>query len=709
MQGLPPSTRLLTLLNVQSAKPSPASTKRTRDWHQLARKATKTHPGTSARTDKARQQLGHKLERAALLLDQRDHDADKASSAPGASTNDDDGDAAAIAADADSDDEHADLATADPFTRHFGPDSALVRGKDKAQLELEHESHRKRSKGVLPGVGEAQVLWPEAVGEDVARVKPLDEALKTYNPKLLDKMRSSSARTSIPPSQSAWLRTLSTYQDVLCPRVVVGSDEHEAIREASALHAMNHVLKTRTRILKNNEYLAKQALDKSAPSSSSSTPARSTLDQSFTRPKVLVLTPFRNSALSWAQHLISYLPPSITSVENFPRFVSEYSLPEGATDKLVEDRDKYPPDHVETFRGNIDDAFRCGVKVTRKTAKMFAEFYQADVILASPLGLRTSIEKDGDSDFLSSIEVLIVDQMDVMLMQNWDHVQFVLDRLNSLPATDHGIDFSRVKPWYLDGLSPFLRQSILLSSFDAPEIRGAWARACRNRAGAVRAFGTVEGPEGVLDRVPSGLRQVWTRFEVADVTDEDDRRFEWFTTKTLPTLLKSAVSSSQTLVFVPSYFDFVRLKRYLTKHRSSLASDFSFAAISEYTPTPDVSRARGAFFAGKVKFLLVTERFHFFRRYRLRGAKTVVFYAPPSHASYYPEVVSFPFAPPSAVTTASGAPPPRPEDEDVDASELSAHVLFSRLDVLRLERIVGTKDAARMCRADEGEKRFTFV
>jgi len=204
--------------------------------------------------------------------------------------------------------------------------------------------------------------------------------------------------------------------------------------------------------------------------------------------------------------------------------------------------------------------------------------------------------------------------------------------------------------------------------------------------------------------------------------------------QTLPTLLKSAVSSSQTLVFVPSYFDFVRLKRYLTKHRSSLASDFSFAAISEYTPTPDVSRARGAFFAGKVKFLLVTERFHFFRRcvlpspspalppseslvltnlrarrYRLRGAKTVVFYAPPSHASYYPEVVSFPFAPPSAVTTASGAPHPRPEDEDVDASELSAHVLFSRLDVLRLERIVGTKDAARMCRADDGEKRFTFV
>lgn len=36
-----------------------------------------------------------------------------------------------------------------------------------------------------------------------------------------------------------------------------------------------------------------------------------------------------------------------------------------------------------------------------------------------------SREKFGDFDFLSSLEVLIVDQMDVFLMQNWEHMKVI--------------------------------------------------------------------------------------------------------------------------------------------------------------------------------------------------------------------------------------------------------------------------------------------
>lgn len=60
---------------------------------------------------------------------------------------------------------------------------------------------------------------------------------------------------------------------------------------------------------------------------------------------------------------------------------------------------------------------------------------------------------------------------------------------------------------------------------------------------------------------------------------------------------------------VPSYFDFVRVTNHLRKTGS-----VTFAALSEYSSNTEISRARTQFFKQKRAFLVVTERFHFYRR-----------------------------------------------------------------------------------------------
>ena len=143
----------------------------------------------------------------------------------------------------------------------------------------------------------------------------------------------------------------------------------------------------RTKILKNNAHLA------AASDAKSTAPTRNTEDQGFTRAKVLVLLPFRNSAQQWVD-LLTTLSHAET-IENKARFDAEYALPENAIDKLVSQPENYAKDHVATFAGNIDDSFRLGIKMNRKSVKLFSEFYSSDIIVASPLGLRTAIEKDG--------------------------------------------------------------------------------------------------------------------------------------------------------------------------------------------------------------------------------------------------------------------------------------------------------------------------
>lgn len=83
-------------------------------------------------------------------------------------------------------------------------------------------------------------------------------------------------------------------------------------------------------------------------------------------------------------------------------------------------------------------------------------------------------------------------------------------------------------------------------------------------------------------------------------------RFQFFVDKVLPQYRDSVMS--HTLIYIPSYFDYVRLRNYMKKE------EMNFASICEYSSKSEVSRARYFFQKGDKQFLLFTERFHFYKR-----------------------------------------------------------------------------------------------
>jgi U3 small nucleolar RNA-associated protein 25 len=367
---------------------------------------------------------------------------------------------------------------------------------------------------------------------------------------------------------------------------------------------------------------------------------------------------------------------------------------DGYIDKQAKFADDKPDDFKDLFSGSDDDMFRLGMKFTRKTIKYFSQFYNSDIIFASPLGLRMAIgseeEKKLDFDFLSSIELVIVDQADALLMQNWEHVEFIFEHLNIQPKDAHGCDFSRVRSWYLDDQAKYFRQTVILSAFNTPELAELFRAHCHNWAGKARL--QQECP-GTIQYLPVKARQTFSRFDAASIAADPDARFAYFTKAIVPMLTRhKARDAAGTLVFIPSYLDFVRVRNYFANHAA--VENVSFGTISEYADVPEASRARSHFLNGRHKVLLYTERAHHFRRYQIKGVKRVVMYALPDNPLFYQEI-------------AGGYLQKSEQSLLLEHGQGVVRVMFSKYDVMKLERIVGTSRVGKMLH-DQGDT-FDFV
>ncbi|XP_046832461.1 U3 small nucleolar RNA-associated protein 25 homolog [Vespa crabro] len=465
---------------------------------------------------------------------------------------------------------------------------------------------------------------------------------------------------------------INNYQDLYYPERTFSNAEE--IRFVYCLHAINHILKTRTKILHHNAKIAK------SKSSSSADIPDEYRDQGLVRPKVLIIVPFRHSCLKIVELLISILigVDKGGSVMNKNRFMEDFSGNELAMPK----KNPKPEDYELTFQGNTDDTFKIGISITKKTLKLYSEFYSSDIIISSLLGLRMLIGAEGEAereyDFLASIELLIMDQSELFFMQNWDHMIHILNHLHLQPKESHGIDFSRVRSWCINGWTKYYRQTLIFSGIQLPEIHSIFNKRCFNYAGKVKVINPIY--PGSICQIITQVPQIFHKFNATSHTLSLENRMEFFINKILPQYKDSVMN--HTLIFVSSYFDFVKLRNYLKKE------DFSFVQICEYSKEAKIARARDMFFHSDAHFLLYSERFHFFRRIRVKGIRHIIFYALPTIPHFYSEICNL-------MQEANQNPKAGLE------SNMTVTSIYCKYDVFALAGIVGTEKASKMIASEK--------
>ncbi|CAN0095965.1 unnamed protein product [Ectocarpus sp. 12 AP-2014] len=435
-------------------------------------------------------------------------------------------------------------------------------------------------------------------------------------------------------------------------------------------------------------------------------------DQGFTRPKVLILLPFRGLAHEVVEMMIELLGPKTVTV-NKGRFDEEYGPDddddgEGGIEGAEADGTRRGKARAERAKAvlerkpgdwkallgegrNVDDMFTLGISLSPGGGKgkpgegrgvgvrLYCDFYNSDIIVASPVALhRASVpggggEGDGsggvDSDFLSSVEVCILDRADVFLMQNWSYVPDIAEVLNSRPTGERAsrADFSRVRPLFLHEQGRLFRQTLVFSAFQDPNLNAFASRHLRNHDGIVKV--SRPSGDGHICEVALQAKQVFQRVPCESLVTQDDSRFEYFVGTVLPQVLRA--KQSHTAVFIPSYFDYVRVRNHLIKNKASVVN------VHEYSRGSEVARSRARFFRGDRDLLLYTGRAHFFNRYCIRGIHHLIFYSLPECPQFYPEMVNL-----------------LEEAESVTA--VTCLSLFTRFERLSLERIVGEERAGHM-------------
>ena len=354
-------------------------------------------------------------------------------------------------------------------------------------------------------------------------------------------------------------------------------------------------------------------------------------DQGFTCPKVLILVPYKKHARIILEEMINiFSNNNWKGITNKKKFKDEYS----------------------EFDSN-DDCFRMGINISffENKMKLYSPFDESDIILASPLGLKLATPTDNDKtfknnkvyDFLSSIEIFLMDFSEVFIYQNIEHLNEILSFINKQPKNNQNIvDINRIKGNYANNFGEFLRQNIIVSHFKSLDIDLSINDICKNINGKVLFDGPYENQPELIKKEFSetynymNSKNYEIRYEfkiLRDLKGEDDfdEKFKYFTKNIWQNLYESF--EKHTIIFISSTFDYLRLKSFFKQKSKSVCY------ISEDTDKKDWQRNRLYFENGKYKFLLYNERAHIYKKINLKFAKNIFFYSLPEDPKVFNDLI----------------------------------------------------------------------
>lgn len=691
-------------------------------------------------------------------------DDDDASNSPG-STGDDEMESSAHDCTEENDENYLNITipSVDPFTARFSPREELPESTVKENASSRHKEMVKinsRIQGLHDGgsdpivdvqvskhLAEALQLPAFAANDKNSSSTTSEEVHKQRACKFLNSFYRPALLRNTMLDKKGWLRRpyhhhnivfpiLSSYADMLWTTSENLKGKNYQLSEMILTHALNHVVTSRARIYRHDKRLLEEASDDVDTNTNGDDAWKR--DQGFTRPTVLILLPTRHCCYQMVQQMQVLLSCATATSSGshddstLQRFALEYGPPPPPpADAIVDEVQERHRQKVLRQKGpswnalfgddcNSDDDFKLGLALhlgkkqsknndesSNISIKLFTDFYRSDIILASPLGLKMAI--DDSPDFLSSIEICVVDRAEVLLEQNWDHVHDVLGMLNQEPRSHNETDFSRVRPYFLQPqISQHFRQVVVCSTVKDPAILSTFKRYSMSVSGVVRVKERYPVERAsvsnlVLSTSSNGdaIRQAFQRVSCTSFATQSDDRVNYFVERVLPHLERT--QQTHTMVFIPSYFDFLSLRNALMQRQKDYATALNFVSVTEYARATEVSRGRARFLQGRRPLLLYTGRAHFFLRHRIRGVRHLIFLGLPVHAEFYVEHVNRLLVPENHEGIDA-----RDMMGDASAAGVSTCLaLYTPYEAHALERIVGTSNCSRMVQGEKATHVFS--